>query len=282
MVDNTANKKRAQCKPWPSIKPLQETQTHIENWFRSPLGEQLLAAEQQHLNQIMPKIYGYHLMRLSVLSQLSAHQTLSQQSPVTHHFSLGVTASDTVGAVASFEQLPIDTECIDGVILHHVLEYSSDPHQLLREAARTVIANGYLVIIGFNPLSLLGIRKQIGQWLSADNHWCYHHLRAGRLIDWLRVLGFEPASIHYGYHGLPFNRGICQSVNQMCGKLLPMAGAFYIITARKGVIPMTLIKAPWKNNSSLRHWAKGSVVSKGTVSNRTYSTTEEAIIHEKS
>lgn len=227
---------------WFGVTPLLESQKDIETWFNSPLGQWIQTIEQQLLDQIMPKVYGYHLMQLSVLNGVC----LSQQSPVTHHFSLGVSEQGNAKAIASFEQLPIEAESIDGAILHHVLEYSTNPHQLLRETARTIIPNGYIVIVGFNPFSLLGIRKKVGQLLTRTSHWRCHSLRSNRLMDWLQVLDFEPVSVRYGYHGLPFNHGYRSSMDQVCGKILPISGAFYIITARKSVIPMTLIKAPWK------------------------------------
>lgn len=243
---------------WFAVKPLALAQGDIIRWFKAPLGQRILAWEQQQLNGIMPKVYGYHLMQLSVLND----QKLSLQSPVTHHFTLGINEASGQRAVARFEQLPIRPESVDGVILHHVLEYSPQPHQLLREAANTVIPNGYIVLVCFNPFSLLNLKKQLGRLFTRAPHWRYHGLRCGRLIDWLRVLDFEPVSIDYGYHGLPFNRGYHHGFDRFCRKLLPLWGGFYVITARKSVAPMTFIKKPWKSLPKLAHWAKGSVISR--------------------
>lgn len=243
---------------WFGVKPLPDVQADIEKWFALPLGQRLLLSEQKHLDQLMPTMYGYHLMQLSVLNDIK----LSAQSPITHHFALGLTEATNRSAIAHFEQLPIDAESIDTAILHHVLEYSTNPHQLLRETARTIIPNGYIVIVGFNPYSTLWLKKQIGRLLSVAPCWRSHSLTAGRLLDWLRVLDFEPIQIHYGYHGLPFSRGYRQNFDHFWGRFLPGCGAFYTITARKSVIPMTLIKKPWKKNHPITNWAKGSAINR--------------------
>ncbi len=248
---------------WFGIKPLLEVQEDIERWFSLPLGQRILLSEQQSLDQVMPKMYGYHLMQLSVLNG----RKLSNQSPITHHFTLGLSEATNQPAIAHFEQLPIDAESIDTAILHHVLEYSTKPHQLLRETARTIIPNGYIVIVGFNPYSTLWLKKQIGRLFSSTPYWRSHSLTDGRLIDWLRVLDFEPVQIQYGYHGLPFNRGYRQGFDRFLGRFLPACGAFYIITARKSVIPMTLIKKPWKKTNPIASWAKGSAINRDVSNN---------------
>ena len=53
-------------------------------------------------------------------------------------------------------QLPFLDKSADVCVLAHNLGYSSDPHRLLREADRVLIEDGWLIISGFNPLSLLG------------------------------------------------------------------------------------------------------------------------------
>jgi len=245
------------------VRPLAESSKNIEHWFSSALGKRMLSQQQQQLDRLMPEIFGYHLMQLSVLDDL----TLSRQSPVTHHFSLGfdvkkATKSDTgekkcAAAISEFESLPIDEECIDAAILHHVLDYSVNPHQLLRETARTIISNGYMIIVGFNPTSPLMLKKQIGRYFKGSDHWRYHDLRKNRLIDWLRVLGFKPVLVEYGTHGLPVNKFNSKTLSKVLNYLLPTSGAFYIIVARKHVVPMTVIRKPWKKRRALPAWVKG-------------------------
>jgi SAM-dependent methyltransferase len=277
MSFDSINKIRALFKRYFSarfgVKPLLNSVDDIEQWFESDLGKNILSLQQDKLDALMPEVFGYHLMQMSVLNNLP----LSRQSPVSHHFSLGFNprqidskideVSDNkndkenftiaTSAISEFEHLPIDEESIDAAILHHVLDYSIDPHRLLRETARTIISNGYMIIIGFNPNSALMLKKQIGRCVKRSDHWRYHDLRKDRVVDWLRVLGFKPMLVQYGYHSLPFNASFSVKLDRILAQLLPPLGAFYIIVARKHVIPMTVIREPWKKRRALPAWVKG-------------------------
>jgi SAM-dependent methyltransferase len=263
------------------VKPLLDSVDDIEQWFESDLGKNILSLQQDKLDALMPEVFGYHLMQMSVLNNLP----LSRQSPVSHHFSLGFKprqidskideVSDNkndkenftiaTSAISEFEHLPIDEESIDAAILHHVLDYSIDPHRLLRETARTIISNGYMIIIGFNPNSSLMLKKQIGRCVKRSDHWRYHDLRKDRVVDWLRVLGFKPMLVQYGYHSLPFNASFSVKLDRILAQLLPPLGAFYIIVARKHVIPMTVIREPWKKRRALPAWVKGKTATHSKI-----------------
>jgi SAM-dependent methyltransferase len=287
MFLDPANKRRDAVKRYFSarfgVKPLLDSTDDIEQWFESDLGKKLLSIQQDKFDTLMPEIFGYHLMQLSVLNDLP----LSRQSPVTHHFSLGAnhhkidsnvdestdknndeqTFSIKASAISEFEHLPIDEESIDAAILHHVLDYSTDPHRLLRETARTIISNGYMIIVGFNPGSVLMLKKQVGRCITRSDHWRYNDLRKNRVVDWLRVLGFETMLVQYGYHSLPFNGAFNDKLDKIMAQLIPTSGAFYFIVARKHIVPMTLIRKPWKQRRALPAWVKGKTVSHPEIKN---------------
>jgi SAM-dependent methyltransferase len=285
MSSDSVNKKRAIFKRYFStrfgVKPLIDSVDDIEEWFQSDLGKNILSLQQDKLDALMPEVFGYHLMQMSVLNNLP----LSRQSPVSHHFSLGFNplkidskvdeVSDkkndkesftiATAAISEFEHLPIEEESIDAAILHHVLDYSTDPHRLLRETARTIISNGFIIIVGFNPSSALMLKKQIGRCVKRSDHWRYHDLRKDRVVDWLRVLGFKPMLVQYGYHSLPFNASFSDKLDKVLAHLLPPLGAFYIIVARKQVIPMTVIREPWKKRQALPAWVKGKTAAHSEI-----------------
>ena len=222
--------------------------------------------EQRLLDQVMHKVYGDYLLQLSVLNEIK----LSRQSPVTHHFRLSPCDNKHVQTdlITQFETLAIKSASVDGVILHHVLEYSTHPHQLLNEVGRVIAPSGYLVLLGFNPFNALQIKKYLNCW-STQSHWRYHSFSVGRMQDWLRVLGFEPFTVRYAYHGLPFNRGHRSWLVNTCQQCLPYNGAAYMIMARKNVTPMNLIKPTWKKQSMIswiptrKQGAKAKVLKQG-------------------
>jgi SAM-dependent methyltransferase len=79
------------------------------------------------------------------------------------------------------------------VLLPHVLEFSDNPHQVLREVSRILMPEGHVVVSGFNPWSLWGARSVLGadrgefpwrgQFMAA---------RLGRMA----LLGFEIRRAH--------------------------------------------------------------------------------------
>ena len=52
---------------------------------------------------------------------------------------------------------------IDLVILPHILECIDNPRQLLAEACRIIKPEGHIIICGFNPHSLWGLKKIMGK-----------------------------------------------------------------------------------------------------------------------
>ncbi len=246
------------------VRPLIETQEEIQSWFCSPVGQSLLLAEQKKLDRIMPEMYGYHLMQLSA-ANLS--EDLARQSPVTHHFSLGVNNRSRAGAITEFENLPIDSDSIDVAVLHHVLEYSPKPHQLLREAARTIIPNGYIIIIGFNPWSVMTNKRQIGRLFRKNAQRRFHSMRRSRLVDWLQLLDFETACLEYGSHGLPIEHAFGRKLESLIANLIPVSGSFYMIVARKSIHSMTVIKPEWKRSPIMSAWVKSGSTQQMTQGN---------------
>jgi len=243
------------------VKPLVDSNESLSAWFTHGFGQNLLAAEKSVMDQLLPEIYGYHLMELSVLKDT----LLSEQCPITHHFSISPCHSQNIQAQAVFEQLPIDEESIDAAILHHALEYSTNPHQLLRDTARAIIPNGYIVLIGFNPWGLLQAKKILGRYILRKDHWRYHRLFRNRLLDWLQVLDFDVVfRQNYGFD-LPLNCITPKWLDKTLGTCAPFSGNFYVLVARKTKVPMTMIKQPWKKKNRLSQWVKQPVVSRGSI-----------------
>ena len=249
-------------------RPSSMCRSIVARWFASPLGCQILLEEQQRLDELLPEMFGYHLMQLSAIPNVP----LCQKSTTGHQFRIEPLIKsepdkkplDTCKASApsyvraDFEQLPIDAESVDVAIIHHALEFSALPHQLLREVTRTLISNGHIILVGFNPYSLLGLRHTIGRWFSRSPVYHRHHLPVARLRDWFDVLDLDIVHNEQCVYGLPLHRYCSHpQLNRWLQCLLPFWGGCYVLVLRKNITPMTMIQSPWKKKAMLPTWRKG-------------------------
>lgn len=84
--------------------------------------------------------------------------------------------------------LPLASGSVDLVVLCHALEFHDDPHALLREIDRVLTLDGRIIVIAFNPWSLLGLGRLLGARAAP---WCGRFYSPGRLTDWFDLLGWR-------------------------------------------------------------------------------------------
>jgi ribonuclease HI len=153
-----------------------------------------------------------------------------------------------------FDALPFPDSSIDLVVLPHALELARDPHHTLREVERVLVPEGRVVISGFNPASLWGLRQSAGRVRRSMGFGRGQSLylpRAGefigywRLRDWLRLLGFEVEAGRFGCWRPPLASeqwlerfAWMESVGE---RWWPVLGSAYFLEAVKRVRGMRLI-----------------------------------------
>lgn len=214
----------------------------LAEWFESDLGRAVLACEAALLAGRLPALFGFHLMQLGVSDRIPVFPG----SVVRHQFVLGRSPGNrTASALAEAEQLPIDADAIDVAVLHHALDFSPNPHQLLRETARVVVPHGHLLVTGFNPWSLFGARA-LASRRFAGPIWSARMLSARRIADWLALLDFAVEDIQYRFHAPPVDHaGLlarCEGLNARAARWSLPGGATYLIHARKQMSPLTPVR----------------------------------------
>lgn len=239
------------------VLPLRSAIDPLNGWFTSPLAKELLREQQLLIDEQLRNLFGYHLLQLSIGNELD----LWRASRISHCFAFSPQMAKNnlhVSALADFNHLPLPANSIDVVVLHHVLDYSQNPHQVLREAGGVLISRGHLIVIGFNPWSLFGMGRWFARLWSKSPHWRHQSLRLGRVLDWLAVLDFEPVLVQQGFYRPPLQDPLAIKYLQWLecwGKRwrLPWGG-FYLIVARKDHLAMTPLKPEWQGYAALRGW----------------------------
>jgi SAM-dependent methyltransferase len=221
---------------------LEEMLVMLEQWFASERGIQLLGRQKALVDEVLHQCFGYHLLQLSVVSQA----ILFKESRVQRNHRCHPSAK-MVSAQCHFEQLPFANESLDVVILHHVQEFVADPHQILREAQRVIVPNGQLIVLGFNPWSILGSYSKLARFFP-QSKWHNHLISCSRMQDWLDVLGFQTRHAYYGCHSPQLLELRKKPSWEPLLRSWPL-GNFYMISAIKQVATLTPVRPQWKKTN---------------------------------
>ncbi len=232
----------------------------LSEWLETAPGRYVLAWEQAQFDALVADIFGFNAVQIGLL-ELPALR--NNRMPFV--FAAGEPARDvvlvddcddpatrmTAHVHVRLEELPFASQSIDLLVLPHALEFADDPHEVLREVERVLIPEGQVVISGFNPVSLWGLRQVVGRsfnspFLPREGQF----LPMPRLKDWLKLLGFEVDRGHFGCYRPPFNAERWQArfgfMENAGDRWWSFGGAIYMVHAVKRVQGMRLIGPAWK------------------------------------
>ena len=139
-----------------AIEPIEYRRAGLCQWFTQSPGRSLLAVESYALRAVWPSLFSKVAVQLACAGPVDLLEACNAQ--VRAVLDLPGVASTPVARVYGVpEQLPFDSRSVDIMLLPHTLEFSDDPHQVLREVSRVLTPEGHAVILGFNPFSLWGL-----------------------------------------------------------------------------------------------------------------------------
>jgi SAM-dependent methyltransferase len=222
----------------------------MHDWMESATGRYIREWEEKHYRSLTADIFGFHALQMgfppinTLAESRIRHRWLSCASPLQippKGDEAGKTGNSIpVALLHRFEELPFASQSIDLIILPHVLEFAESPHQVLREVERVLIPEGQLIISGFNPASLWGIRQVFGRLTGARFLPEYaEFISLPRIKDWLKLLGLETNRGHFGCYMPPCQSGKWQArfsfMEKTGERWWPYFGAVYIIQAIKRV-----------------------------------------------
>lgn len=219
----------------------------LESWLVSPQGRYVLDWECARIDSAVADIFGYNAVQLGL-----AGVDLLAQNRIPFRQKAGEKIGNhSVDVSCDLRHLPFSANSIDLIVLPHVLEFYDDPHQILREVERVLIPEGQLIVLGFNPLSLWGLKRRLRR--SHGFPWHGSYLSPLRLKDWLKLLGFEVDRSEFGCYAPPCEQQkwlqrwrFTETAGRRWWKF---SGAVYMIRAIKRVNGMRLITPNWRTQS---------------------------------
>lgn len=225
----------------------------LERWLRSDPGQYMQAWECDRIDSLVSDAFGYHALQVGMPAL-----DMLRNNRIAFKAYAGPTLPDRVlegqwqsMVLSEAELLPFASQSIDLLVLPHGLECAVDPHQVLREVERVLVPEGRVVISGFNPWSLWGVRNRLPyakQWLPyAQKDLVSLH----RLKDWLKLLSFD---IDRGVFGCYVPATSSKKwidrflfMEHAGDRWWPYCGAVYVVSAVKRVHGMRMLTPGWKS-----------------------------------
>lgn len=212
----------------------------LNEWLSSAQGDYVLKREQDYFDKTVEDIFGFNALQLGLSEQPFLRRS---RMPLRMSGEEAVTADVRL----CHDELPFACESVDLLLLPHILEFAENPHQILREVERVMMPEGNLLISGFNPYSLWGLRRKLGR--KQGYPWCGNFIALKRLKDWLALLGFVVVDVRFSAYVPPFNRATslarCCFMDGSGDRRWAGSGGVYFLHAIKRVPGMRLIQPKW-------------------------------------
>ncbi len=177
--------------------------TALRTFWQMPLGKSLLTAEAQLLGEALEDVFGWEFLQVGAWGEgrelLAGCRTRRKivVAPSAHPGGADIIARPSA--------LPVARDSVDAVLLPHTLEFAADPYAIVREVDRVLSGEGQLLVLGFQPFSLWGIRaRSSGAGFPPGIR---RILTAGRVREWLVLLGYEIVATRAYLHCVPWGSG---------------------------------------------------------------------------
>jgi SAM-dependent methyltransferase len=239
-----------------------EEQRRLRAWYERRLGQLLLECERRELGEVLANLFGYYLVQVGAAmdAYLLEASRIRHQVIVDNIWPAEPCRSQPMH-VASLcgkpHGLPVQSDSVDVVLLPHTLEFAPSPHEVLREVERVLVAEGHIVILGFNPWSLWGLWRLLRRRRRRQVPWHGAFRGMYRIKDWLSLLGFDIVQAHAYFYRPPLQHEVMMRRLQWFERLgrrwWPFLGGAYLIVAKKRVTTLTPIKPRWRPRRSLLH-----------------------------
>lgn len=216
----------------------------LADWLGTSLGKYLLNREMAYFDTAIADIFGFHALQIG----LPAHEFLRGSRITAKHV---LDLDEPAHLYADPAYLPFAENSLDLVVLPHVLEFTDNPHAILREAYRVLRPEGQIVLSGFNPFSLWGIKRYFGR--EQTQPWNGNFVGLYRMKDWLSLLGFEVVGGKLDCYvpACSMEKWLtrCAFFERAGDRWWPIAGGVYFLQAVKRMSGLRLITPAWQQRA---------------------------------
>jgi len=225
--------------------------TALRAWWETAIGRALLAAESELLGEALEDVFGWELLQVGAWG--SGRELLAGSRARRQSLIAGAAFSGSANILARPSQLPVTSDCIDAVLLPHTLEFAPDPYAVLREVDRVLVGEGQLVVLGFRPWSLWGMRAR---WSRSGFPPGMRRVLSERLLrEWLVLLGFEVVAARRYLYLSPWSRGLArgEGTGRMlrAGLTYPLPAGAFLLKARKRIYTLTPVRGRFREKPAV-------------------------------
>ena len=214
-----------------------------QDWLETPLGAALLRQEARIVEESLDGVFGEQCLQLGMWGE---RRTFLRFSRTQRCALVGESPVAQPCVVGEFHRLPVASDSVDAVLLPHTLDYTERPHAVLREVDRVLRRDGRIVILGFKPGGLWGLRRLVpgaGMPPGADRL-----ISERRLKDWLKLLDMRiDATQRYFFRwplpGKP--SAFAQKWERRGRSWWPELAACYMLSAQKRISTLTPVRPVW-------------------------------------
>ena len=211
-------------------------------WYHLNPPSQLLDMEYQEVENLLRKTAGHYLVQLGGVEQ----RMHAAPNPLLYRVRIGKEriSDDSPVIQAEWNELPLQPDSVDIFLLVHVLEQAEYPVKLLKEVYQALKPGGRVIILGFNPWSLLGMRKLIKADELNRKFWSRAQIKYWLHNYHYRILSSKSFYHHFSKQAPPLNPWnlFVSVLGQWC---FPAHGGVFMIMAEKRMLYVRGKKVEW-------------------------------------
>jgi SAM-dependent methyltransferase len=218
----------------------------INDWLHSSRGRALREAEALLLREALDDCFGWEMLQIGLWGgerELIAAARTRRQTVISS------TVCQGADVLSRLTQLPVASDSVDAVLLPHTLEFETDPYAVLREVDRVLTGEGKLLVLGFHPWSLWGLRAKAtrGGWPPQLRRL----LSERRLRDWLVLLGYEVTETRRYLYDAPWGEPATAARSLHRSWFNPLPAGAYLMKARKRIYALPPLRLRLRERTQL-------------------------------